>query len=214
MKEKVLLFLHGFASSAHSIKAQYLRGRFTVLPEVEFHAFDFNPTPHDFEHMTVTGMINRLRQFVLDHNLETVSIIASSLGAVVGLNYAHRFRGVAKMLFLAPVLCYHSGGLNEEELRQWREKGVGPVFHAAFNKEVSLRYAFEEDGRYYLAPVPPACPIMIIHGRHDEIIPADNSRRYAVAYPGTAQYIEVDSAHHLNDHLEFIWGQVENFLLS
>jgi len=211
--EARLLFLHGFASSAHSTKARYLRDRCKGLPGLEFHAFDFNPTPSDFEHMTITGMINRLRQYVLDRNLQTVRLIASSMGAVVGLNYAHRFPGVTGMLFLAPVLWYRSGGLGEKELRQWKEEEAWPVFHAAFNQEVPLRYAFQEDGRHYLNPVPPSCPLMIIHGRNDEVIPPDDSRRYAASYPGMVDLIEVDSEHHLNDHLEFMWGRVEDFLL-
>ena len=60
MNRKHLIFLHGFASSGQGAKAQFLRQKCYALPDVEFHAIDFNPTPRDFEFMTVTGMINRL----------------------------------------------------------------------------------------------------------------------------------------------------------
>ena len=74
MDRKTILLLHGFASSGQSTKAQYFREKFKALPQVEFHTIDFNPTPRDFEYMTVTGMINRLRQYVLDHRLENISL--------------------------------------------------------------------------------------------------------------------------------------------
>ena len=102
MKRKTILHLHGFASSAHSTKAQFLRERVEAIPEVDFHAIDLNPTPKDFETMTVTGCINRLRQYVLDHCLGTVCVTASSMGALIGLNYAHRFGGVEKPWFGCP----------------------------------------------------------------------------------------------------------------
>jgi len=104
MEQKTVLLLHGFTSSGQSTKAQYFREKLKVFPQVEFHAIDFNPTPTDFEYVTTTGRINRLRQYVLDHALGNISIIGSSYGGLIALHYAHRFGGVEKMLLLAPRL--------------------------------------------------------------------------------------------------------------
>ena len=214
MDKKTILLLHGFASSGRSTKAQYFREKFKVLPEVGFHAIDFNPTPTDFEYMTVTGMINRLRQYVLDHRLETLSLIGSSLGGLVGLHYAHRFGGVEKMLLLAPGLSWLSGGLSEDEIEQWKKAGVGPVFHYAFERELPVRYDLHVDGLRYLEPIPPATPITIIHGRNDDVVPVDHSREYAANFPDRVHLIEVDAGHDLNDHLDLIWEYVRSFLLG
>ncbi len=213
MEKKTILLLHGFASSAQSAKAQYLGGRFKALPQVEFCAFDFNPTPTDFEYMTITGLINRLRQYLLDHHRGNVSIIGSSMGALVGLHYAHRFGGVERMLFLAPALFYPPGGFDEQELERWKEEGVRKFFHYAFGGEIPLRYGHYVDGLQYQRPVPPPAPITIIHGRNDDVVPILHSRDYAAAFPDEARLIEVDSDHRLSDRLEFIWGQVQSFLL-
>ena len=67
MEQLTVLYLHGFTSSGRSTKARYFRDKFEAFPQVEFHAIDFNPTPKDFEYVTTTGRINRLRQYVLDH---------------------------------------------------------------------------------------------------------------------------------------------------
>jgi len=210
---KTIILLHGFASSSQSTKAQYLREKFKSYPQIEFHAFDFNPTPRDFEYVTITGMISRLRQYLLNHSRDQVSLIGSSMGALVGLNYAHRFGRVDRMLLLAPALFHRAWGLSDKEFERWEKEGTSLFPHYAFNKEVPLRYDFVIDGLSYSKPVPPAVPTLVIHGRHDDVIPIDNSRDYAAAHD-QVQLIEVDSEHMLNDQLSFIWEQVQSFLLS
>jgi pimeloyl-ACP methyl ester carboxylesterase len=194
MTKETVLLLHGFASSRNSRKAQYLREKFKPLPGLEFLAFDFNPTPVDFEYMTITGMINRLRQYLLDSGGESVFLVGSSMGALVGLNYAHRFGGVSHMLLLAPALYYVGYSELEHE-----------VFHFAFGRPIPLRDDFAIDGAEYAKTVPPPAPVTIIHGRRDDVIPVARSRCYAAQYPDRVELIEVDSDHRLNDHLDFIW---------
>jgi len=213
MEQKTILHLHGFASSGQSTKARFFREKLKAFPQVEFHAIDFNPTPADFEYVTTTGQINRLRQYVLDHDLGNISIIGSSYGGLIALHYAHRFGGVEKMLLLAPGLTWLSGGLSEKELEQWEKAGAAPVFHHAFEQEIPVRYDLQVDGLRYLEPVPPATPITIIHGHNDKTVPIEPSRAYAADFPHSVRLIEVEADHDLNGHLDFIWGHVESFLL-
>lgn len=214
MEKTTTLFLHGFASSGQSTKAQFFREKIKTLPQVEFHAIDFNPTPRDFEYMTTTGLINRLRQYALDHHLGKVNIIGSSYGGLIALHYAHRFGGIERMLLLAPGLRWLSGGLSEEELKQWKKAGVAPAFHEAFQEEIAVRYDLQVDGLRYLEPIPPASPITIIHGSNDKVVPIDHSQAYAANFPDRVYLIEVDADHDLNGHLEFIWEYVQSFLLG
>ena len=214
MAEQTILFLHGFASSAHGTKALYLGERFSALPQVTFHAVDFNPTPTDFTYMTTTGLINRLRQYVLDRNLGTVHLIGSSYGGLIALHYAHRFGGIERMLLLAPAVRWPSGGLLEKELTRWEQAGAAPVHHYGFEREIPIRFDLHTDGLRYLEPVPPAAPTLIIHGRQDETVPTDDSRAYARRFPERVQLIEVEATHDLNDHLGFIWEQTQSFLLG
>jgi pimeloyl-ACP methyl ester carboxylesterase len=210
---KTILFLHGFASSGQSTKALYLGGRFKALPQVEYHAIDFNPTPRDFEYVTTTGLIDRLRQYVLDRQLGVVSIIGSSYGGLVAVHYARRFGGVERMLLLAPGLRWLSGGLSEEQLEAWKQAGAVPVSHGAFQEEIAVRYDLQVDGSRYLEPVPPVVPVTIIHGTSDVTVPTGDSRAYALQYPDKVQLIEVEADHDLNGHLGLIWDSVQSFLL-
>jgi hypothetical protein len=196
-----------------------LREKFQARP-VEFHAVDLNPTPRDFEYMTTTGLINRVRQYVLDHGLERISIIGSSYGGLIALQYAHRFGGahrfgeVEKMLLLAPALTWLSGGLDEEALEGWKQAGVASVYHYAFERELPVRYDLQADGLGYLEPVPPAVPTTIIHGYNDETVPIEPSRTYATDFPDLVHLIEIGADHDLNDHMDYVWRYVQFFLLD
>jgi hypothetical protein len=214
MNGKAILYLHGFLSSAQSAKARYLEEQLASFPEVAFHAIDFNPSPEDFTYMTITGRIARLRQYVLDHQLEGMRFVGSSLGGLIALHYAHRFGGVERMLLLAPALTWLSNAVSEADRIQWEKAGAAPIRHPAFAQEVPLRYDIQRDGHRYQDPVPPAAPTTIIHGVDDETVPVDDSRSYASAHPGDVHLVEVSATHDLNDHLDRIWEHVQSFLLE
>jgi pimeloyl-ACP methyl ester carboxylesterase len=118
------------------------------------------------------------------------------------------------MLLLAPALTYLAGKYTEAERQQWQREGAINLPHYAFGGEVPLQYDFHLDGLRYLEPVPPPTRMLIIHGRNDEVVPLENSRRYAAGYPDQTQLVEVDSDHRLNDRLDLIWEHVGSFLLS
>jgi uncharacterized protein len=209
-----LIYLHGFASSAGGRKAQYLRPRLAERSDVTFHAVEFSPTPADFEYLTITGMISRLRQYILDRELTDVCLIGSSMGGLVGLNYAHRYGGVAHLLLLSPALTYLSGERVGLSLAEWQADGVGELFHYGFNRPVRLRYDLEVDGRFYQTLPPPPAPITIIHGTEDEVVPIAASRAYARAYPDQVQLIEVTAGHDINAHLPVIWQILQQVCLA
>lgn len=209
---KDLIFLHGFASSSRSTKARYLAERLGGIPGVRFHVPDFNPAPEDFEYLTVTGMINRLRQYLIDHEVKAGDIIASSLGALVALHYAQRFGSVGRLILLAPVLSYDSLHFSGETAKQWQEDGTTQVSHYAFPGKVFLRYDFHLDGMRYSGQIPPPAPVLILHGRRDEVIPFANSSEYASEYPGMVSLVELDSDHGLLDMLNVIWDHVSSMI--
>lgn len=214
MTRLTILYCHGFASSAHGVKAGFLRRQMADRPEVDFRAVEFNPTPRDFEYLTVTGLVNRLRQYVVDYQLSDLRLIGSSLGALVALNYAHRFGGVDRLLLLAPALAYRRHLLlSAGELARWETEGVLYVEHYGFETTLPLRFDFHRDALQYTTSPPPPASVRILHGRGDEVIPIDESRRYAAAYPDRVALVELDADHGLTGCLEAIWENVQEFLL-
>jgi hypothetical protein len=184
------------------------------MPDVTFHAIEMAPTPADFTYQTITGMINRLRQYILDRELAGVSLIGSSMGGLVSLNYAHRFPGVARLLLLAPALTYISGERVGMPVDEWLEEGEGNLFHFGFQQNIPLRYDFEQDGRFYQTTPPPPAPITILHGTQDEVVPVTASRAYAQAYPQQVQLIEVEAGHDINAYLSQMWELTVQFLIN
>lgn len=215
MAKRAILFLHGFASSDQARKAQYLRQKLGRDARAGFYAISFNPTLTDFEWMTPTGMIDRARQYVIDHDLGPLSLIGSSLGGLVGVHYAHRYGNVEGMLLLAPILRWPSTWDSESVMARWEEEGTIPVSHYALPGQPRLRFDFQVDGRRYGEWVPPAAPTVIIHGRDDTVVPITGSREYAERYPGGVRLVELKEAgHDLNDHLPAIWEQVQHLLVE
>ncbi|MBN1658559.1 MAG: esterase [Anaerolineae bacterium] len=213
-EKQPILLLHGFASSGQSAKALYFQKKLGGRPDVRFEAIDFNPSPADFRHMTTTGLIDRLRQYILDHGLQQVRLIGSSFGGTVAVHYAHRYGGVERLLLLAPALVPFDGWVSEEEVARWKAAGAAPIYHFGFERELPLGYDLYEDARRYQEFVPPAAPSLIVHGTHDETVPVRQSREYAARWPEWVRLIEIDAGHDLNAHLDFMWEQARGFLLA
>jgi pimeloyl-ACP methyl ester carboxylesterase len=213
MTKETVLHLHGFASSGHSAKALYLGERLADIPGVVFLAPDFNPTTRDFEFLTVTGMINRLRQYILDRDLADISISASSLGSLIALQYACRFGGVKRLLLLAPVLSYRALPFPDALFAGWEAEGSITVPHFGFKEDLPLRYDFHRDGLGYAEPLSPPVPVRILHGKNDATIGIQNSRDYAAAHPDQVTLVELDSDHALLDCLDTIGEHAASFLV-
>ena len=205
MSKQKIIFLHGFGTlgGMKNRKAAFLNEKLAKVDSADFYAIDFNPTPKDFQYHTISGMIDRLRQFILLNDCETVCLIGISQGANVALNYAARYGGVEKLLLLAPELFYDPY-ISDEELAEWEELVSAPVFHYGFQKEIPLHIAHHRDGMRYLDAPEPPCPITLIHGRKDSAIPIERSEAYAGRFDDKVTLVEVDDDHSLRDHLSLI----------
>jgi pimeloyl-ACP methyl ester carboxylesterase len=208
MDKEIVIFLHGFATlgGIKSGRGLYFYEKFASHLSIDFYAIDFNPTPKDFQSHTITGMIDRLRQFIIERGFGKINLIAISQGANVALNYAHRYGGVKRLLFLAPELSYDAYA-TEEELKVWAEIRDEPVFHYGFEQEILLNYGHHQDGLRYISAPPPPASMVVIHGVNDQAIPIEHSRKYAERYADRVRLIEVDSKHLLKDQDEEIWRQ-------
>lgn len=213
MTSITLLYLHGFLSTASGPKAQFFHQQCADQPGVTFESLELNPTPRDFEYMTVTGQINRLRQALLTRPPGTLRLIGSSLGGQVAVHYAHRFGGVERLLLLAPALRYRADRYPAAELAQWERDGVKQFEHA-WGGLYPLRVDYHVDRLRYTDFVPPPAPTLIIHGRQDEVVPLSDSQHYAATYPDHVRLVEVEAGHLLNDRLADIWQEARSFLLA
>jgi surfactin synthase thioesterase subunit len=93
---------------------------------------------------------------------------------------------------------------------------LGAHVAATVSARVSTRGMFLLAPAFYMkgyeqhTPVPADCPIEIVHGWNDTVVPADNALRFARQYRSTIHLI--DSDHRLSDSIELICRLFDLFL--
>ncbi len=172
-----VIYLHGFASSPNGTKGLWFRELFEKRG-VQYRAPDLNVP--SFEKLTVTAMIERVAQEVEDCPPGPIYLIGSSMGGFVTTHYLNRHRPprITKVVLLAPVS--QKIWPEDEITRLWRETGHTPIFHHAYNEERPLHYQFAEDvERYQSDQVQIELPVLILHGKHDDVVDHRGSVTFA-----------------------------------
>ncbi|MCS6872152.1 MAG: YqiA/YcfP family alpha/beta fold hydrolase [Anaerolineae bacterium] len=210
------IYLHGFASSPASSKAQAFKARFAKCG-LTLHVPDLNVP--SFERLTLTAMIETVAALVRSLPHGAVNLIGSSMGGTVALHFADRLKNaeggrVARLLLLAPAFDFHANRINqltEEGVRAWRESGWLNVFHYGENTERRVHYGLLEDVLTYDSfAVQLSQPILIYHGVHDESVDYRQSVRFAQNRPNVALRL-VESDHQLHDQVDTIWAEAIQF---
>lgn len=205
------LYLHGFASSPQSTKAQYLGDRFTQQDRA-LEILDLNQG--DFTHLTLSRQIQQTASCFQDTQTP-VTLLGSSFGGLTAVWVAEKFPQVEQLVLLAPAFGFPQtwvDRLGTASLEQWRQCQYLSVYHYGDKQERQLHYNFFVDAQHYeLAHVQRSVPTLILHGRHDDVVAIDQSRAYVAAHPA-AQLLELESDHSLNDKLPEIWQAVQQFL--
>ena len=73
-----------------------------------------------------------------------------------------------------------------------------------------LAPAYFMEGYEQLTPEPPSMPICIVHGWHDDVVPVDNSIRFARRCSATLNIVDGD--HRLTDNIDEINAYLRQFI--
>jgi uncharacterized protein len=206
----VIIYLHGFASTPMSRKAQVFQQRFRERG-IPIEVPDL--AEGDFEHLTITGQL-RVVERIADG--APVSLIGSSMGGYLAALYASRHPEVEKMLLMAPAFYFPqtwADTLGAERVDEWRRTRKLMTFHYGEQRDVPLDYGIVEDGAQY-----PPCPdfrqaALVFHGTRDTVVPSSYSVEYARSHPNVRLHL-FDSGHELTDVLDVMWEEGHRFLLG
>lgn len=207
---QAFIYLHGFASSPQSAKAEYLRSRFSSL-QIPLQLPDLNQG--DFAHVTITRQLRQV-EAEFPPPPKPVTIIGSSLGGFSATLLAQRQPQCHRLVLLAPAwqfLSHWLPRLGEQTLNQWQTEGYMSVYHYGEQRSLPLSYNFIQDAQTYQEePLNRPIPTLILHGSQDEVIPIESSRNFASGRPWV-KLIELESDHSLGNVLPEIWEAIVGF---
>ena len=204
-----IVYLHGFASSPQSSKAQFFKRKFDALG-VRFEAPQLDQG--DFERLTISSQLGVVERAVAGR---PVVLIGSSLGGYLAALYAARHPDqVERMVLLAPAFEFSTrwrARFRPRDLELWKQQGSAPFFHFGYNSAQRLGYSFVEDANQYEGAPDFHQPALILHGSEDPVVPASVSREFAAGRSNVHLHL-FPSGHELTDVLPGLWNETSGFL--
>ncbi|MDJ0580303.1 YqiA/YcfP family alpha/beta fold hydrolase [Crocosphaera sp.] len=204
------IYLHGFASSSQSLKAQKFKKLF-ASKNISLIIPDLNQ--NDFYNLTLTRQIEQISSYI-ENTPNSVVLVGSSLGALVSAFAAEKQEKVKGIILLAPAFYFFSHwleSLDKATLNTWKSQGELSIYHYGYKQESLLSYQFIIDGKNYDETVlKRPVPTLIFHGKNDEVIPIKSSYNYAQNRKWV-KLIELDSDHSLNDIIPDIWRDIQDY---
>lgn len=216
-----VIYLHGFASSPSSSKAQRF-ARELADRGVSFECPDLNLP--EFKTLTVSRMIDQVREAIASAPAGPIALVGSSLGAFVALHASTRHFetrsaqvpfGIDRLILLAPAVDF--GGnrlkqLGQHGIEAWRRAGSIPFFHYAHDREEHVDFGLYEDAAKYDAfALVSTLPTLVFHGRRDESVDPASVERWAAGRAGVDLRM-LDDDHQLTASVDLIWDESRKFL--
>lgn len=202
-------YLHGFASGPGSFKARAFRERFEAFGiDLQVPALDEG----DFERLTLT----RQRK-VVEHLLAQATppriLIGSSMGGYLAALHASR-HPVDALVLLAPAVDFASRWrerLGTQTLENWRREGFVEVEHYALGRKARLSFDLMEDAPRHEPWPAVTAPTLVLHGRHDDIVPIERVERWVAMTP-SARLVVLDSGHEMTECIDRLFDETCRFL--
>ena len=197
--EPRVLYLHGFASGPRSTKGVAFQKRF---PEIEL----LNLRVPSFEHLRLSAMIEEASA----HVAERTVIIGSSLGGLTAACVAERDPRVVALVLLAPAFQLAARWRELPGFDDWQRSGWREVTDYTTGAPARVDFGFWQDVDAIDRGYPEVrVPTLIFHGKHDETVPIENSRRF-----GHGRLVELDDNHELVASLPTLLDETERFLAA
>jgi hypothetical protein len=205
-----VLYLHGFASSPVSRKAQFF---FAQLKQLGFQVEVPDLEGGDFEHLTLSKQLAVVARVAQSG---PVTLIGSSMGGYLAALYAATHPEVERLILMAPAFGFYQLWIDElgpERLRAWEETNALAVFHYGEGRSMPVAFEMLRDARQFPAFPNFSQPGLLLHGVADSVVPVQKSIEFAATHRNV-RLIQFPSNHELTDVLDGMWNASKEFLLS
>lgn len=205
----MFLYLHGFASSPASAKAQVFRRRFDALGiPLVIPALDEG----DFAGLTLSKQRALVERLLAGAPRPHV-IIGSSMGGYLALLHAatHDVDAVSVMAPAVDFAARWHERIPVADMARWQATDRLDFQHYGYATEAPLRYDFVRDLDRHEAWPRVSAPVLVSQGLRDDVVHPDRVRRWAAMNP-SARLTEYDSGHELVDVVERILDETIAFL--
>ena len=204
-----VIYLHGFASSPASSKAQFFAQKFKEAGfGVSIPALDGG----DFRNLTITSQLDIVER---EARGEKVILMGSSLGGYLTAVFAARHPGqVERAIMMAPAFCFARRWSAElPALEEWKRTGVMELFHYGERRTREISYNLIADGLEYEDYPEVTQPSLVLHGALDPVVPVTLSEEFAKRHLVSARLrVYPKSGHELTDVVDDMWAEVRGFL--
>ena len=208
------LYLHGFASGRNSSKGVALAKHYEARG-VHLERLDLRLP--SLERLQLSHALAAVRAAIGGPRDRAV-VFGSSLGGLTAALTAQEEPRVCALVLLAPafeLVPRWQRRMGEARWRAWEEGGWLEIDDYQEQRKTRLAFEFARDaaevearlGRWPDVRV----PTLVIHGRNDETVPIEGSRRWA-AGKRHVRLVEVDDGHELVASLGLIQDEADDFL--
>jgi len=198
-----IIYLHGFASSPGSYKAQHFiktmraQGLDPILP-------DLNEGEGGFRGLTVSRMVADVERLSEGCGPGELILLGSSMGGYVAARFASMSDRPRAMVLMCPAFGFMrrwAERLTSEEEERWRRDGAMDVMHFATNEMTPLGWGMMEDALSHPEMPDVTVPTLLFHGARDEVVDPAGSLAYAALHP-SVEIEFLDSDHGLGDVIQ------------
>ena len=196
-----VILCHGMESNKESDKLTFLSHALTQRGMLTLR-FDFaygGKSSGRFENITYSGEVEDLKtafSFIRVRHAGKIAILGSSMGGTVALLFAAQNRDVSTVVTVAAPVHperFTSRLLTAEQLQQWRD--TEHTFYHGQRINVSLLHDLEQinvaDAAKRIS-----CPVLILHGDMDDVVPVEEAHELHRYIPGTKKLSILKGADH------------------
>lgn len=201
-----VVYLHGFASSPSSIKAQQFEKSF-VQCGARVLTPDLNVP--SFRELTIAAQIDLAEAKVQElGGVNPIVLVGSSMGGLVACLLSNRIRNIACMILMAPgfgIARRWKEFVSEDEYARWKETGAHLFFHHSENKQLPLGYQFAVDLESRSTDdLTIDVPCLVFHGQNDTTVPVQESMNFKANNPDLVELKILNDDHQLVSSLNYI----------